>query len=113
LKLRPLEVLPFRMWAACPCIEGRWHMKPWKLVLGAGAACAACCAAPIIGGMAALGIGSGLFAGGVGTLGAYTESWLPVAAGGVAFAAMAGVVAWRRKRRVKSTRACGCPTIRP
>jgi LPXTG-motif cell wall-anchored protein len=84
-------------------------MKPWKLVLGAGAACAACCAAPIIGGMAALGVGSGLFAGGAGALSAYTESWLPLAAGGVALAAVAAVVAWRRKREVETASACGCP----
>lgn len=55
-------------------------MKPWKLILGAGAACAACCAAPIIGGMAALGIGSGPFAGGVGAASAYTASWVPLQA---------------------------------
>jgi LPXTG-motif cell wall-anchored protein len=83
-------------------------MKPWKLVLGAGAACAACCAAPIIGGMAALGVGSGLFAGGVGALSAYTESWLPVAAGGVALAAVGGLVAWRRKRAAPTAGPCGC-----
>ncbi|MDB5913175.1 MAG: hypothetical protein JWP22_1850, partial [Ramlibacter sp.] len=83
-------------------------MKPWKLVLGAGAACAACCAAPLIGGMAALGIGSGLFAAGVGTLGAYTQSWLPLAAGGVALAAVAGIVAWKRKRAAEPAMACGC-----
>jgi hypothetical protein len=32
-------------------------MNPWKLALGAGAACAACCAAPIISAAAALGLG--------------------------------------------------------
>jgi LPXTG-motif cell wall-anchored protein len=85
-------------------------MKPWKLVLGAGAACAACCAAPIIGAMAALGVGSGLFAGGVGALSAYTESWVPLAAGGAALAAVAGVVAWRRKRAAQPAAGCGCPS---
>lgn len=83
-------------------------MKPWKLVLGAGAGCAACCAAPIIGGMAALGIGSGLFAGGAGALSAHTESWLPLAAGGAALAAVAGVVAWRRKRPTEPANGGGC-----
>jgi hypothetical protein len=83
-------------------------MKPWKLVLGAGAACAACCAAPIIGGMAALGIGSGLFAGGVGALSAYTESWLPLAAGVVALAAVGGLVVWRRNRPAAPVAGCGC-----
>jgi LPXTG-motif cell wall-anchored protein len=84
-------------------------MKPWKLVLGAGAACAACCAAPIISGMATLGVGSGLFAGGVGALSAYSESWVPLAAGGVALAAVAGLVVWRRRRETEPTAGgCGC-----
>jgi LPXTG-motif cell wall-anchored protein len=83
-------------------------MKPWKLVLGAGAACAACCSAPIIGGMTALGIGSGLFAGGVGTLGASTQSWLPLAAGAVVLAGVAGLVVWRRRRAIVPATGCGC-----
>lgn len=33
-------------------------MKPWKAVLGVGAACAACCAVPLIGGTAAFAAGS-------------------------------------------------------
>lgn len=86
-------------------------MKPWKLVLGAGAACAACCAAPIIGGMAALGVGSGLFAVGVSTLSAYLESWVPLAAVGAALAGIAAVVAWRRKRPAQPATGCGCSTI--
>lgn len=85
-------------------------MKPWKLVLGAGVACAACCAAPIIGGMAALGIGSGLFAGGIGALSAYTESWLPLAAGGVALAVVVGTVVLRRRRGTVTTSGCACST---
>jgi hypothetical protein len=87
-------------------------MKSWKLVLGAGAACAACCAAPIVGGMAALGLGSGLLAGGAGALSLALESWLPLAAGGAALAGVAGVagvVAWRRRRPAQRVGACGCP----
>jgi hypothetical protein len=84
-------------------------MKVWKLVLGAGAACAACCAAPVISAMAALGIGSGLFAGGAGVFGAATRSWWPVAAGAVALAAFAGALAWRRQRAAAPATACGCP----
>jgi hypothetical protein len=83
-------------------------MKPWKLVLGAGVACAACCAAPIIGGMAALGIGSGLFAGGMSALSAYTDSWLPLTAGGVALAVVVGTVVWRRKRAAETASGYGC-----
>ncbi len=83
-------------------------MKPWKLVLGATAACAACCAAPIISAMAALGIGTGLFAGGAASLGAYTQSWLPLAAAGAALAAVAGVAVWRRRRPAERTSGCDC-----
>ena len=83
-------------------------MKPWKLVLGAGAACAACCAAPIIGGMAALGVGSGLFAGGVGALSAYTESWVPLALE-VRPCGRGGLVAWRRRRRSNPLQAVWVP----
>ena len=82
-------------------------MKPWKLVLGAGAACAACCAAPIVSGMAALGIGSGLFAGSMGTLAAYNGTWLPVAAAGTAEAGVA-VLFVRRRRRPEPQFAGGC-----
>jgi hypothetical protein len=80
-------------------------MKPWKLALGAGAACAACCAAPIISAAAGLGV-SGLFAGGVGAISAYTQSWAPLAAGGVALAAVTGVLAWLRRPVEASS--CGC-----
>jgi LPXTG-motif cell wall-anchored protein len=74
-------------------------MTPWKLVLGAGAACALCCAAPVISAAAALGLGTaGLFAGGMGAIGAYTDSWLPVAAGAVVLATVGGLLAWRRRR---------------
>jgi hypothetical protein len=83
-------------------------MKPWKLVLGAGVACVACCAAPIISGMAALGIGSGLLAAGAGALSAYAESWLPLVAGGVAVAAVAGTMAWKRKRPAEPATERGC-----
>ena len=73
-------------------------MKPWKIVLGAGAACAACCAAPIVSGMSALGIGSGLFAGGAAALSAFTGSWMPLAVSGVLLAAVGGALAWHRRR---------------
>jgi hypothetical protein len=87
-------------------------MKSWKLVLGAGAACAACCAAPIVGAMSSLALGSGLFAGGAGAIGAYSGSWLALAAGGVVLFAAAGVVAWRR-RAAKAAAGCGCAGSQP
>jgi hypothetical protein len=85
-------------------------MKFWKLALGAGAACAACCAAPLISGIAALGIGSGVFAGGMAAWSAYAESWLPLAAAGAVAAAIAIHVARRRRQPEPVAAACGCPT---
>jgi hypothetical protein len=84
-------------------------MTSWKLVLGAGAACAACCAAPILSGVAALGIGSGLFAGAAGAFSAFTGSWVPAVAAGIALAVVAGVFAWRRRRITEPAAGCGCP----
>jgi LPXTG-motif cell wall-anchored protein len=81
-------------------------MNPWKLALGAGAACAACCAAPIISAAAALGVGaSGLFAGAIGAVA--TQSWIPLAAGGLALATGGGVLARRRRQAMKPS-SCGC-----
>jgi hypothetical protein len=80
-------------------------MKPWKLVLGAGAACAACCAAPIVSGMAALGIGSGMFAGILGMLAPATGTWLLFAAAAAAAAGVA-VVVWRSRARPEPAQPC-------
>lgn len=87
-------------------------MKPWKLLIGTGVACAACCAAPVITGETALGLGaSGLFAGAAGMLGAATRQWwLPIAAGAIAVGAM---VAWRvlaRRNAVDAGPTCALPT---
>jgi hypothetical protein len=85
-------------------------VKPWKLALGAGAACAACCAAPIISATAALGLGtSGLFAGGMGALGASNGSWVPLAAAALALAGVGGLILWRRRPAAQRARGqCGC-----
>ena len=83
-------------------------MKPWKLVLGAGAACAACCAVPLVTGAAALGIGSGLFAAGLGTVAAMTAS-LPLLLAAVVIAGvLAALVALRRRAAAAPAKACGC-----
>jgi LPXTG-motif cell wall-anchored protein len=50
---------------------------------------------------------SGLFAGGIGAVSAYMQSWIPLAAGGVALAAAAGVLAWRRRQSIEPA-SCGC-----
>lgn len=72
-------------------------MKPWKLALGAGAACAACCAAPLVGAVTAWGLAaSGLLASGAAALAAQGATWL--SAGIVLLATGAGILAWRRRR---------------
>lgn len=76
-------------------------MKSWKLALGLGVACAACCAIPLLGlagGLAALGS----------VLAACADEWLPAAAALLAMAAgLAGLWWWRRQAARKAT--CGCP----
>ena len=77
-------------------------MKPWKIALGVGAACAACCAIPL------LGLAGGLAAFGA-ALWACADEFLPIAA--VLFmlaASFGGVWWWRRARASRS--ACACPT---
>lgn len=80
-------------------------MRPWKAVVGVGAACAACCAAPILGGVAAwvvpwtaAGAALASRAGGFPALAALLFAGAVLAA---------GIVAWRRRQRRAS--ACGCP----
>lgn len=76
-------------------------MRPWKVILGLGVACAACCAIPLLGiagGLAAL----------ASALWACADEFLPgaVALGAVA-AALAGLWLWRRHRAARYG-ACGC-----
>jgi len=76
-------------------------MKPWKTVLGFGAACAACCAIPLLGSSAALAaFGSALVA--------CAAELLPAALAVLAVAlGFAG--AWLFRRRQAAGRAsCGC-----
>jgi hypothetical protein len=77
-------------------------MKSWKLVFGMGGACAACCALPVLGGLAALGGGTSALLAGVG------DKLAPAAWATAALAAVAGSIwLWRRRlSRTKST--CGC-----
>ena len=87
-------------------------IKPWKLVLGAGAACVACCAAPIAGAAATLWLGvPGLLAGAMGMLAAFSGSWLPLAIGALALAIVAGTLAWRRRRQLRAASMCGCQGV--
>ena len=76
-------------------------MRPWKLMLGLGMACAACCAVPL------LGVAGGLAAF-ASALWACADEFVPeaIALGAVA-AALAALWSWRRYRAPRSS-ACGC-----
>lgn len=78
-------------------------MKSWKVVLGLGAACAACCAIPLLG-----------LAGWLATFGsalaACADEFLPSAAVLLAVAmGLAGVWLWRRRQATRRD-TCGCTT---
>src|SRR5262245_40927067 len=75
-------------------------MKTTKVLLGIGAACAACCAIPLLGGSAAVAaVASGVFA-------CADEFVVPAfVAGGIALATGA---LWWRNRRLQRAVACGC-----
>lgn len=76
-------------------------MKPWKAVLGLGAACAACCAIPL------LGMSAGLAAFGS-ALAACADELLPAAFVLIAIAlALAGWWLIRRRQAAKLS-ACAC-----
>ena len=78
-------------------------MKSWKIVLGLGTACAACCAIPL------LGLAGGLAAFGS-ALVACADEFLPAATVLLAVAAgLAGVWLWRR-RQASRRDGCGCTT---
>ena len=90
-------------------------MRPWKAAVGIGAACAMCCAVPLVGGAAALTAGTAMVA----TLGsallACADELVPLAFGLLALAALgAAVVVWRKRQSrlaaiVATPKACGCP----
>lgn len=84
-------------------------MKPWKTVLGVGAACAACCAVPLIGGAAVLTAGTAALATMGSALLACAQDLAPLgavllvlAAGGI------GVMLWRRRARLAAPTPSGC-----
>jgi hypothetical protein len=90
-------------------------MKNWKALLGVGAACAACCAIPLIGAGTALVAGSSaLLAGGLSALMARAEELLPIATlaaaafGLVGFAGLGVVWSWWRRRASPAAGSCGC-----
>ena len=89
-------------------------MKSWKLLFGVGAACAACCAVPLVAWLATLLAGStALFAGGLSALRACADEFLPVAALAAAIGAGGtGLWLWRR-RAARRDAGCACPPAAP
>lgn len=78
-------------------------MRPWKVMLGLGAACAACCAIPL------LGLAGGLAAA-ASALWACADELIPaVIVLGVVAATLIGVW-WWRKRGAARAGSCGCET---
>lgn len=78
-------------------------MRPWKVVLGMGAACAACCAIPL------LSVAGGLttFAA---ALWACADDFIPTAIGlGVVAVALVAFWLWRKRRSAQAS-ICGCAT---
>lgn len=76
-------------------------MKPWKVALGLSAACAACCAVPL------LGIAGGLAAFGS-ALWACADELLPAVAVLAAVAAgLLGIWGWKRREAARRAK-CGC-----
>ena len=85
-------------------------MRPWKAVLGVGAACAVCCAVPLLGGVAGLAAGTtAVGAAGSALLACADELTLLGFALLAVAAASAGLVWWRRRahRKAQVTTSCG------
>lgn len=74
-------------------------MKFWKIAAGAGVACAACCAAPIAGGVAALATGATSLAAAGAALLPCADELMPLALLLVVLATAFGIAAWLRRRR--------------
>ena len=99
-------------------------MKLWKAAWGVGAACAVCCAVPLLGGSAALTFGSVTLAATGSALLACAGELAPLAIALLGIAAVGGgFVLWRQRataRQVGAPKACGCapgacdgPTMAP
>jgi hypothetical protein len=94
-------------------------MRPWKAAVGVGAACAVCCAVPLVGGAAALTFGTATLAAMGSAFLTCADEFAPLAIALLGFAAIgAGVIVWRRRaqRPMQAEllpdgvpKACGCP----
>jgi hypothetical protein len=81
-------------------------MRSWKVILGLGAACAACCAIPLlglVGGMAA-------FSGFASAVWSCADEFLPAALVLGAVAAAGAGIWWVRRKLAARSSGCGCET---
>lgn len=78
--------------------------ETWKAVLGVGAACAACCAIPLVGGVAALTADTAALAAAGPALLACADEFAPFATGVLVLAVVGGTVTWwaRRRRQIRT-----------
>lgn len=76
-------------------------MKSWKVAFGLGAACAACCAIPLVG------IAGGLAAFGTALMACAAEL-LPAASVLLATALVLTATWWWRRRQAAQNATCGC-----
>lgn len=74
-------------------------MRPWRALLGVGAACAACCAVPLLGGAAVFTAGTAAVAAAGSALLACADEFLPLGIALLTLAALAAGVFWWRRRR--------------
>ena len=87
-------------------------MRPWKAVLGVGAACAACCAIPLVGGLAVLTAGTAALAAAGSALLACADEFAPFATGLLVLAGVGGAgTCWVRRRRRNRTPGPDDPSV--
>jgi hypothetical protein len=75
-------------------------MKSWKVLLGVGGACAACCMVPV-------GAVTALLAAATGGTALYSRGIVPVVTVAVAITVLAAGLWWRRRQAAKA-RSCDC-----
>lgn len=79
-------------------------MRPWKAAVGVGAACAACCAIPLLGGTTAFLAGSTAVAAFGASLAACADEFALMGAVLIILAVISGLLAWRRRQRAPGNR---------
>lgn len=76
-------------------------MRPWKAAVGVGAACAVCCAVPLVGGAAALSVGSATLAAFGSALLACADDLVPLAGALLMLGVVGGGLVWWRRRAAR------------